>query len=96
MDRIEKTLQRWRNSKQEVRVEELFPVLNRYFPGSWTYGDKRGSHVIKVTHPKLKGLSGYGPDGDFAIPTRGGQKVAFFYLRDLIKSIQLISEEAQP
>jgi hypothetical protein len=96
MDKVEKTLQRWRNSKQEVRVEELFPVLNRFFPDSWDYGGQRGSHVIKVTHPLLKGIPGYGPDGDFCVPTRGGQKVVFFYLKLVLKSIELISGANKP
>lgn len=95
MSRIEKTLKRWKNSRQEVRTEELFPVLNLFFPDMWSYGSKTGSHVIKVTHPSLKGLPGYGPDGDFTIPTVGGQKVKNFYLKDIIDAVNIISHEEQ-
>lgn len=96
MPKIEKKLLKWGNSKQEVQKEELFSVLNYYFPEMWTYGGGTGSHVFKISHPKLKGLSGYGLDGDFVIPVTGGQRVKHFWLKKLLKTIELITEEQKP
>lgn len=93
MPKIEKKLQKWRNSRQDVPKEELISVLNYYFPDMWTYGGKTGSHIYKISHPKLKGLLEYGLDGEFVIPVSGGQRVKHFYLKKLIKTIELVEEQ---
>ncbi|MCX8055825.1 MAG: hypothetical protein N3A67_09210 [Ignavibacteria bacterium] len=92
MTKIEKKLQKWKNSKQEVRKEEIEPVLNKYFPNMWTYGSSRGSHIYKVSHPKLIGFLDYGPNGEFTIPTTGGQRIKHWYLKKLLKAIEIITE----
>ncbi len=96
MHKIEKKLQKWRNSKQDVPKEELYSVLNHFFPEMWTYGGRTGSHIFKITHPQLKGLPEYGIDGDFIVPVSGGQRVKYFYLKKLIKTIELITKEHLP
>ncbi len=93
MPNVSKKIQKWRNSKQEVRREEIESVLEHYFPGMWSFGSKTGSHVYKITHPKLKGVPGYGVDGDFSIPTTGGQRIKHWYLKKLIQAIDIVSEE---
>lgn len=95
MSKIDKRIQKWKNSKQETRKEEIEPVLNYYFPNMWTYGAGTGSHNYKITHPKLKGIQGFGPDGDLTIPTIGGQKIKHFYLKNLVKAIEIISKEKE-
>lgn len=92
MSKIEKTLQKWKNSKQEVRKEEIEPVLNNYFPNMWTYGGSTGSHIYKITHPRLAGISGYGPNGEFTIPVTGGQRIKHWYIKKLLKAIEIITE----
>ena len=95
MSRIEKRIQKWRNPafKQNVPKEDLYSVLDYYFEGKWSYGGQRGSHIFKISHPLLKGLPEYGPDGDLTIPVSKGRTVKFFYLRKLIKVIDFITEE---
>ncbi len=94
MSRIEKRISKWKNHqfKQDVPVDDLFSVLDYFFPGSYKYGETRGSHIIKVWHECLKGVPGFGPDGDFTIPTKGGKKVKHFYLKDLVKAIDIVRE----
>ena len=97
MSRIEKRIEKWRNPnfKQNVPVDDLFSVLDKYFPGSYIYGGKRGSHIFKVWHKLLIGQIGYGPEGDFTIPTSGGKHVKHFYLKALVKTIDIIKEEEE-
>jgi hypothetical protein len=96
MSKLEKKLQKWLVSKQEVPREEIHSVLDHFFPGMWSYGGKPGSHVYKISHPKLKDNPDYGPDGDMTIPVRGGQKILHVYLKKLIKAIEIITEEEKP
>ncbi len=94
MSRIEKRIEKWRNPrfKQKVPVNDIFSVLDFYFPDKWTYGNTRGSHIIRVWHEALIGQDGFGPDGDFTISTVGGNKVKHFYLKTLVKAIDIIRE----
>ena len=95
MSKIEKKLNKWRNPafKQEVNKDEIDSILNHYFPGQWSFGDTRGSHNYKISHLILKGNQNYGPDGDYMIPVKGGQKIKHFYLKELIQIIDMIEEE---
>ncbi len=94
MSRIEKRIKKWKNPsfKQEVPVKEVIAVLNHFFPNSFSYGETRGSHIIKVWHKCLENIPDYGLEGDFIIPTTGGNKVKHFYLKTLVKSIEIIKE----
>lgn len=88
MSQVKKTLDRWDNNPpQSVPREKVFAILKRYFPGQ--YEQKGGSHII-VQDDKLIGLPGYGPDGDFSIPVRGGQQVLGCYLKRLAKTVRLL------
>lgn len=81
MGKPEKNIAAWRQSAPvEARKEQVFAILERYFPGQ--YELKPGSHIV-VTVEKLKGRYGYGPDGDFSIPVKSGQSVKGVYLRHL-------------
>ncbi len=94
MSRIEKRIRKWRNPsfRQDVPLEDIFTVLNTFFPDSYEFGGKRGSHIITVWHDCLKGESNFGIDGDFTIPTTGGKKIKHFYLKKLIEAIDIIKE----
>lgn len=95
MSRIEKRLEKFCNpaSKQDIPREDLDSILNYYFPGLWSFGDTRGSHNFRIYHPKFKDYPEvYGAEGMLTIPTSGGKKVKFFYLRMLCKAIELIKE----
>ena len=94
MSKIEKRIEKWRNPrfKQNVPVNDIYSVLNLYFPESWSYGESRGSHIIRVWHKFLVGHEGFGPEGDFTIPTTGGKHIKHFYLKTLVKAIDILKE----
>lgn len=95
MSRIEKRLEKFCNPnfKQEIPRDDLEPILNHFFPNSWSFGDKRGSHNYIIWHEKFKEYpEKYGSEGLLTIPTSGGKKIKFFYLRMLCEAIKLIKE----
>ena len=96
MSRIEKRLEKFcnPNAKQDILRDDLNSILNHYFPGQWTFGETRGSHNYRVYHPRFKEFPDeYGSEGVLTIPTTGGTKIKFFYLKKLCKAIDLIKEE---
>lgn len=95
MSRIEKRLEKFCNPKfkQEIPRDDLESILNHFFPNSWSFGDTRGSHNYRIWHEKFKEYpEKYGNEGLLTIPTSGGKKIKFFYLRMLCDAIKLIKE----
>lgn len=95
MSRIEKRLEKFCNpaSKQDIPKEDLDSILNHYFPGQWTFGETRGSHNYRISHPCFTNFpSDYGAEGVLLIPTKHGQSVKHFYLKNLCKAIDRIKE----
>ncbi len=92
MSRIEKILERWSNSKQEALIDEVYKILDHYFSGNWYKTGKGGSHNIRVQSDLLKGKNDFGVDGDFTIPVKG-RLVKYYYLRNILKAIEIIEEE---
>ncbi|AFH49637.1 Hypothetical protein IALB_1931 [Ignavibacterium album JCM 16511] len=95
MSRIGKRLEKFCNPnfKQEIPRDDLESILNHFFPNSWSFGDTRGSHNYRIWHEKFKEYPGkYGNEGMLTIPTSGGKKIKFFYLRMLCEAIKLIKE----
>jgi len=89
MRKYEDRIQKWRNSKQEVPVDDVEPVIRYYFPN--TRIAKGTSHKFQIQHQKLIGH----PDffhGCLTIPVKNGQKVKPFYLRKLAFAIDIVSE----
>lgn len=91
MSRIQKRLQSWRNSKQPVPVNELYSVLDYYFPGMYRSG--KGSHGIVIAHPRLSGHPHFAPVGELTIPISGGQQVKHFYIKRLLLAIDIVTGE---
>lgn len=88
MTKVGKRLSKWLESPpKEEPKDNVIAVLRRFFPGQ--YEEKRGSHIV-VRDDALKGVPDYGPDGDFTIPVKGGQKVKGFYLKRLAQTIRLL------
>jgi hypothetical protein len=95
MSRIKKRLEKFCNpdSKQDIPRDDLDSILDHYFPGLWTFGATRGSHNYRIFHPIFKQFPvEYGQEGILTIPTTGGKKVKFFYLKKLCNAIELIEE----
>ncbi|MEM4625716.1 MAG: hypothetical protein QXJ28_03070 [Candidatus Pacearchaeota archaeon] len=95
MSRIEKRLEKFCNPnyKQEIPRDDLESILNHFFPDSWSFGDTRGSHNYRIWHEKFKEYpEKYGTEGMLTIPTTGGKRIKFFYMRMLCEAIKLIKE----
>jgi len=90
MSKLEKRIESWRNSKQNVTKEEIEPILDKYFSG-WI---KKGgsSHEYKLHHKKLIDIPPYGPGGHLTIPVTGGQSIKYIYIKNLLKAIDIIKE----
>lgn len=94
MSKQQKKFKKWKNNPPvEAGVDEVKSLIKAYF-GKENLKEPGGSHMI-VTHEKLKGLKDYGQKGEFGIPVKGGQKVKGFYIKDLIKAIDIIIEDIE-
>jgi len=89
MSKIQKTIEKWKDGKQPVPKEKVIAVLEAYFPHN--YEIKGGSHIV-VRHPELKGLPGYGAEGEFTVVIQGGQKVGPLYLKRLVRVIEHLQD----
>jgi hypothetical protein len=90
MSRAEKKISRWlENPPTDAPKDEVIAVVQRFFAGRFEF--KAGSHIV-VRDERLRGYPNYGPDGDFTIPVRGGQKVKGVYLKRLAETISLLEE----
>ncbi len=69
--------------------QEVKTVLDAYFPGLWE--QKSGSHIV-VRHESLKKDRTFGPNGEFTVAVKGGQRVKGFYLRTILRAIEIIIE----
>lgn len=91
MGRPEKLLRKWRrNRPKEARLHEVKTVLDAYFPGLWE--QKSGSHIV-VRHESLKKDPSFGPNGEFTVAVKGGQKVKGVYLKIILRAIEVKIEE---
>ena len=89
MAKVTKILVRWlNNTPTDARIDKVISILDRYFPGK--YEQNSTSHIV-VTDERLKGVPNCGPDGDFSIPVKGGQKVKGFYLKRLAGMIEFLN-----
>jgi len=91
MTTVEKKLEKWLNNTPKYEPKEkVLPVLKRFFAGQ--YEQKSSSHIV-VQDDKLKLFPNkYGPNGEFDIVIKGGQKVKGFYLKRLAQTIKLLEE----
>jgi len=88
MSQVGKTLDKWLNNPpKEVPKEKVLAMLDRFLRGQ--YKEKGGSHIT-VQDDRLIGFPEYGPDGDFSIVIKGGQKVKGYYLQKLAETIMLL------
>jgi len=85
---VEKKLKKWRKDAPKYEPKNSgSAILDRFFPGQ--YEKKSGSHIF-VQDGILKGIPDYGPDGDFSIVIKEGQKVKGYYLSKLAETIYLL------
>lgn len=90
MSKVEKILKRWlTNTPKDAPKDKVIGLIKRFFPGQ--YKQESGSHIV-IQDDRLIGIGGYGPEGDFDIPIKGGQKVKGWYLKKLAQTIKLLGE----
>ncbi len=90
MGKGQKLLDQWAdNPPKEARVQDVETFLNTYFPDMWD--QKKSSHIV-VRCEALKAFPNYQPYGELSVPVKGGQKVKGFYIKKLIKAVQLLTE----
>lgn len=87
MGKREKNLIHWlKQPPIDTPLNEVMAILKYYFPGQF---HQRGSHVV-VQDKRFVGKAGYGPEGTFTLPIKGGQRVKGVYLKRLAKSVKTI------
>jgi len=90
MGKAQKFFDQWANNvPKEARVQDVKTFLSTYFPGMWD--QERSSHMV-VRCNALKAFPDYQPYGEISVPVKGGKKVKGFYIKQLIKAVQLLSE----
>lgn len=90
--KVEKRLERWRNSRQSVPKGDLEMVLDFYFAGRWTHGPRGGgSHEYRIRHEYFGEFANC-LDGMIHIPVRHGKQVRHQYLKVLLVVIDKIRE----
>lgn len=89
MSKADKTIKKWlNNTPTDAPIDRVTPILDRFF-GKDHYEKKSGSHIV-VSDERLKGVEGYGPDGDFSVPVKSGQKVKGCYLKRIAQTIDYL------
>jgi hypothetical protein len=91
MSTRKKTLENWkyRTPKEEVR-DTVIAIIDYYFSGKYTQSSS--SHIMI----KDKRLQEHGVTdivGVLTVPISGGQKVKGFYLKRLVRAIEIITGE---
>lgn len=90
MGKGKKLLNEWTHKvPTDVRLQDVKTFLNTYFPEMW---DHKGSSHMVVRCEALKAFQDYKPFGEISIPIKGGQKVKGFYIKELLKAVQLLNE----
>lgn len=90
MAKIEKVLEKWKNSiPPTTPIEDVEKVARSY---GFVIEVKKGSHTI-YSHEKLIGESGYSEFGGFTVASVKGRHVKRVYIQDLLKAIEIIENE---
>ena len=88
MSKVKKILKHWESKPKLVEKEEVISILKRF---GFNLDFKRGSHII-VSHSRLINRSGFGQDGEFTLPIKGGKKVKGYYLKNILEAISILEE----
>ncbi|HNR13829.1 MAG TPA: hypothetical protein PKM59_10980 [Thermodesulfobacteriota bacterium] len=90
MTKAERLYRTWNGQvPTEARLRDVITVLDYYFPAQWD--QHRSSHIV-IQCERLKNFPDYQPYGELSIPVKGGQKVKGFYIKALVKAINLLKE----
>jgi len=94
MSKVEKRIEKWRRTKQDVPVSDLESVLDHYLKGYWE--KKVGtSHLYQICHPKLIGMQGCDENGGFTISVKSGQKIRYWWIKKLVTAIDIINKQEE-
>ncbi|MCF8113839.1 MAG: hypothetical protein K9K21_08330 [Desulfotignum sp.] len=88
MSRRDKRLKRWKlNTPKTVPKDEFESVVKYFFPNNWRM--EGTSHLI-IFHEDLKQFDKYRPYGEICLPCNKGQRYKGFYVKELVKAIELL------
>jgi len=90
-DLIEKWLTR---TPDYEAVDVVRGVLVRHFGEDAICRGAGGSHQLRLKHPALANMPGFGPYGDLRIPVKKGQRVKGYYLKHIAQGINRLEEAA--
>ena len=86
-------IEKWLNNTPDHEAVELVKgVLVRTFGEDALCRDTGDSHQLRVKHPALAQLPGFGPFGHLSIPVSKGQWVKGYYLRRIAQAIKWLGE----
>lgn len=76
-------------------VDTVKVVLTRVFGNDAICKGTGDSHQLRIKHPALKEMPGFGPFGHLSIPVSKGQRVKGYYLKRIAQAAKRIEESDQ-
>lgn len=77
---------------KEARINDVKTVLKYFFPDQW---DQKGTSHIVIRSEKLKAFEEFKPYGEITVPVKSGKHVKGFYIKTIIKGIELLQNTAE-
>lgn len=88
--KYKKILEKWKNGNQDGPITEVETVLDEFFPGQWGYSKQSGSHSLYVEDDSFIGIGKINRElFRFTIPSTNGKKVKPFYLKSIVKAVEI-------
>ncbi|MBI2843894.1 MAG: hypothetical protein HYX78_10885 [Armatimonadetes bacterium] len=86
-------IEKWLNNAPiDESVDVVKSVLLRFFGSDAICKGTGDSHQLRVKHPALRDLPGFGQFGHLSIPVTGGRRVKGYYLRRIAQAIKHLEE----
>jgi len=88
-------IEKWLTSPPDYEaVEVVRGMLVRVFGEDAVCRNTGDSHQLRIKHPGLANMPGFGPFGHLSIPVDKGQRVKGYYLRRIAQAIKRLEEVA--
>lgn len=76
-------------------VDIVKTVVVRIFGANSICKGTGGSHQLRIKHPMLREMPGFGPFGHLSIPVSKGQRVKGYYLKRIAQAAKHIEESGR-
>ena len=87
-------IEKWLAGTPDEAEEVVRGFLVRAFGEDAVCRGTGDSHQLRVKHPALADLPGYGPFGHLSVPVDKGQRVKGYYLRRIAQAVKWLEEAA--